>query len=318
MKKMLIAAALTLVSAAAFARTDALSLIPSDAVTVGVVRLNQVRTSPLASALFEHTDHVSSNGDAERFLTEAGLDPMKDVDVVVVATSPRTSLGREADVVVLVDGRFNVDRITSALAKRGATKRSSANGAYFMLPESESHGAVAFPDSHQAIIGSEGAVMEALATRAKGGSGFAANGLLGANLARVDTNATAWALVDLTRASRLAGAPHIPQGGDATKQALSLALKNISTVGLWATDTGDALKLGAFGLSNDEDTLQLVEDTVRGALSAMRLAVKETQPDLVSALRRFDVSRSSNSVTITGTVPADTLRKAMAKKHAQR
>ena len=316
MKKMLLAAALTLASTAAFARTDALSLIPSDAVTVGVVRLNQVRTSSLAQTLFEHTDHVSTDGEADRFFSEAGLDPMKDIDVVVVATSPRTSLGHDADIVVLADGRFNVDRLTSALVKRGAARRTVTGGAYFMLPDSDTKGAFAFPDSHQAILGSESAVAEALATRAKGGSGFAANGLLGANLSRIDTNATAWAIVDLTRAQRLNGAPHIPHGNDTAKQALSLAMKNISTVGMWATDTGDALKLGAVGLSTDEDTLQLVEDAVRGALSAARLAVKDTQPDLVSALRRFDVERSSDSVRITGTVSADTLRKVMTKKSA--
>lgn len=316
MKKVLVAAALALFTTAAMASTDAMSLIPGDAVTVGVVHIDQIRTGAIANALFENTDHVTSNGDADRFLTEAGLDPAKDIDLVVVATSPRTTLGHDADVVVVADGRFNVDRLTTALVSRGAVRKSSANGVYFMLPDSSSHGAVAFPDSHQAIIGSEAAVTGALATRAKGGSGFAATGLLGSNLSRLDPNATAWALVDVTRASRLAGAPHLPQGGDASRQALAAAVHNISTAGFWATDTGDSLKLGAFGIAGDADTLQLVEDTVRGALSAMRLAVKDTHPDLVSVLRRFDVQRSGDSVRISGTIPADSLRKVMAKHHA--
>src|SRR5512140_2499220 len=112
----LAALALTLALApAAFAKSDALSLIPNDAVTVGVVRLADMRTSPLSSMLFQQTDKVTTNGDAERFLTEAGLQPSKDVDVVVVATSPRTNLGAEANVLVAAEGRFNVDRITNAL-----------------------------------------------------------------------------------------------------------------------------------------------------------------------------------------------------------
>ncbi len=318
MKKVLIAAALTLAATAAMAKTDAMSLIPSDAVTVGVVRINQIRTSAIANALFENTDHVSSNGDADKFLTEAGLDPAKDIDIVVVATSPRTNLGHDADVVVLADGRFNVDRLTKTLVSRGATRKSSANGVYFMLPDSNSHGAVAFPDSHQAIIGNEAAVTDALATRAKGGSTFATASLLGGNLSRLDPNATAWALVDVTRASRLGGAPHVPEGGDASRQALAAAVRNISTVGIWATDTGDALKLGAFGMASDAETLQLVEDTLRGALSAMRLAVKDSQPDLVSVLRRFDVERNNDSVRISGTIPAESLRKVMTKHRAEK
>lgn len=316
MKKALVAAALTLAATALMAKTDALSLIPSDAVSVGVIRINQIRTSSIAASLFENTDHISANGDADRFLTDAGLDPARDIDLVVVATSARTNLGHETDVVVVADGRFNVDRLTKALVTRGATRKTGPNGTYFLLPDSDSKGVVAFPDSHQAIMGNESAVIETLATRAHGGSSFATTGLLGANLNRVDSNATAWALIDVTRASRLTGGAHLPQGGDATHQALAAAVHNISTVGLWATDTGDALKLGAFGLANDADTLQLIEDTLRGALSAMRLAVKDSQPDLVGILRRFEVERANDSVRITGTIPSESLRKVMVKHNA--
>jgi hypothetical protein len=313
MKKLLVAAALTLAATAAMARNDAMSLIPNDAVTVGVVRINQIRSSPLATSLFENTDHLSSNGEAEKFLTDAGLDPMKDVDVLVVATSPKTNLAHEADVIVLADGRFNVERLTKALVARGAVQKSG----YLTLPDAENKGAVAFPDSHLAIMGTESAVVEALATRANGGSSFNVS-LLGGNLSRLDSNATAWALIDVNRASRLSGAPHLPSGGDASKQALAAAVRNISTVGIWATDTGDSLKLGAFGLASDTDTLELLEDTLRGALAAMRLAVKDTRPDLVSVLRRFDVERTGDAVKISGTIPADSLRKVMTKHSAQK
>lgn len=314
MKKFLVAAAVILLASAAFAKTDALALVPKDAVTVGVVHISQIRSSPLTSTLFQNTDKLSSNGEANRFLTEAGLDPAKDIDMLVVATSPRTALGHEADVVVLAEGRFNVARLTKALETRGAT----AKNGYFLLPDSEKHGSVAFPDSHLAIIGNEEAVTEALATRAAGGSGFAAASFLGGYLTRIDPNATAWALVDVTRAARLTGAPHVPQHHDAPHEALASAIRNVTMVGLWATDTGDALNLGAFGMANDAETLQLVEDTVRGALSAMRLAVKDSQPDMVSVLRRFDVERTSDSVRITGTIPGDSLRKLMAKQKAEK
>lgn len=316
MKRVAIAAALILAASTAMAisKIDALSLVPNDAVTIGVVHINQIRTSPLSAMLFEHTDNISSNGEADKFLTEAGLDPAKDVDVVVVATSPRTNLGREADVVVLADGRFNIERLSSALVSRGAVKK---NG-YLILPDSDSKGAVAFPDSHLAIMGTETAVTEALATRASGGNTFATASFLGGYLSRVDANATAWALVDVARASRLTGAPHVPHGRDASGAALAAAVRNISTVGLWATDTGNALKLGAFGMANDAETLELLEDTLRGVLSAMRLAVKDTQPDLVSVLRRFDVERTKDSVTINGTIPEESLRKVMTRHRAEK
>lgn len=316
MKKYLLAlSAAALVAVPVFAKTDAQSLIPRDAVTVGVVHLDEMRTSPLSGALFQQTDKIASDGDAAAFLLDAGLKPSQDVDVIVVATSPKTTLGKEADVMIAADGRFNIERLSAALVARGAVKK---NG-YYLLPEKKEssdskHGAVAFPDAHLAIIGTEDAVTEALAARAAGGTNFAVAGTLGHDMSRIDPKATAWALVDVIRAQRLVGSPHVSTGSQAGS-AVNTALKNVSTVAIWATDTGDTVKLSALGLSNDTETLQLLEDTLRGALSAMRLAIQDKQPDLVSVLRRFTVSRSSDSVTISGSVPAETFKKYAAEHH---
>ena len=312
------AVALTLIAIPAFARGgDALSLIPNDAVTVGVVRLADMRTSPLSSMLFEQTDKFSANGEAGEFLIDAGLAPAKDVDVVVVSTTPRTPLGSEgADLLVAADGRFNVDRLTKALIARGAVQK---NG-YLLLPTDEDraqqNGAIAFPDSHLALMGTERAVTTALANRASGGTNFLEASGLGRDSARIDSHATAWAIVDVTRAKRFSRAPRVAPHGNQSAEVLANAMKTMSTVALWATDTGDSLKLGAFGLSQDAETLQLVEDTVRGALSAARLAVQDQSPDLVSVLRRFNVTHNDTSVSISGTGPADTVRTLM-RKHQQ-
>lgn len=313
MKKIALLFALTtLVASASFARPGALGVVPHDAVTVGVVRLADMRSSPLSSALFQQTDKITTDGDAEKFLADAGLAPTKDIDVVVFATSPRgTSLSHDAKVLIAAEGRFNVDRLTSALVSRGAKK----NGSYILLPmkgENEHQAAVAFASSGLALIGSEDAVTEALAAYATGGTSFATSSGLGRDLSRIDPHATAWVIVDVPRASRIANGPHISSSNQSA-QAVNSALKNVSTIAMWATDAGDQLKLGAIGLSGDAETLGLLEDTVRGALSALRLAVQDKQPDLVTILRRFTVSRSNDSVSISGSVPADTFRE-YAKK----
>ena len=314
MKKLFLAAALVALAVpAAMAKSDALSLVPNDAVSVGVVRLSELRTSPLGATLFKETDKISTDGDAEKFLIDAGLKPTQDIDVVVVATTPRTNLGSEAEVLVALDGRFNVARLTAALTKRGAVKKSD----YYILPEEHvqrdhQKGAVAFPDAHLVLIGSETAVARALTARAAGGTTWLGASALGRDVARIDPHATAWAVVDVQRAQRIVGAPrmstHSPQA-----QAINSALRSVSTVALWATDNADSLKLGAFGLSSDAETLGLLEDTLRGALSAMRLAVQEKEPKLVGVLRKFTVARTNDSVTITGSVPAETFKNWSAK-----
>ncbi len=304
---------------AAFAKNDAMSLIPNDSVSVGVVRLNDMRSSPLSAALFAQTAKISNDGDAQKFLAESGLQPTKDVDVVVFATSPRTNLGSEADFLIAADGRFNIERLTAALVTRGAVKKTSPHGVYYSLPDkgTDSHhqGVVAFPDAHLALIGSEPAVVEALASHAAGGTSFATASGLGRDMARVDPGATAFVLVDVPRAQRITGAPKL-NGNSSSSQALGTALKNVSTVAIWATDTGDSLKLNAIGLSSDAETLGLVEDTLRGALSAMRLAVQDKSPEMVSVLRKFSVSRTDNSVSISGSISGETFRTWVAKSQS--
>jgi hypothetical protein len=311
-----VALALVVLAVPAFAKDGALSLVPANAATVGVVKLSDMRTSPLSSMLFQHTDKMSADGEAQKFLADAGLSLSKDVDLLVVATIPRTSLGSDADVLVVVEGRFQADKLTKALLSRGAVKK----GAYLLLPEEKGgdhdHGAVAFPSGSLAIAGTESAVAAALTARTTGGTGFPANSGIGREMHRIAPNATAWALVDVTRAARLAKGGTIATGKGPQGDALAAALKSVSTMAVWATDTGDSLKLGAFGVSTDQETLGLLEDTVRGALSAMRLAVKDKSPDLVTLLRRFEVDKTSDSVTVTGSIPASTIRELAAKKVA--
>lgn len=309
---LLAVAAIALPAAAA---DEALSLVPANAVTVGMVRLADMRTSPLSSLLFEHTDKMSADGEAQKFLTEAGLSLTRDIDVLVVATTPRTSLGPEADILVLAEGRFDVARLTSAFASRGAIRKDG----YFLLPEEdddEQKGAIAVVSPSLVIGGMETAVAEALEARKKGGTGFLSRGSLALDLPRVDTKATAWAAIDVVRAQRLNKGGRIHTGSGNSGETLQAALKSLSTVAVWATDKGDALALGATGVSTDAETLELLEDAIRGGLSAMRLAAKDKSPDMVSVLRRFEVSRGNGAVTVEGSIPASQLKEMMAKKHA--
>ena len=311
-------ALVALLALPALAADDALDLVPANAVTVGMVKLSDMRTSPLSSMLFQHTDKMSTDGEAEKFLLEAGLSPTKDIDVLVVSTTPRSALGSEADVLVIAEGRFQPEKLTNALVSRGAVKK---NGYVLFTPKEkdqsgDENGAVAFLSPSMAIAGNERSVVAALAARANGGTGFRSRGALGLDLGRVDASATAWALVDVTRAARLTKGGTIHTGNGNSGDALQMAIKTLSTIAVWAKDSGDSLQLGAVGLSGDAETLQLLEDTVKGALSALRLAVKEKSPEMVSVLRRFDVSRKSDSIQVEGSIPAATLRELMAKKVA--
>ena len=54
---------------------------------------------------------------------------------------------------------------------------------------------------------------------------------VGRDMARIDSHATAFVLVDVPRAQRITGAPKL--GGGTQSQAIGAALKNVSTVAIW-------------------------------------------------------------------------------------
>jgi hypothetical protein len=310
--RLLIAAALALPAAA---KDDALDLVPAHAATVGMVSLAEMRSSPLSSFLFAHVDRMSTDGEAEKFLLDAGLQPHRDVDTVVLATAPRTNLGFEADVLVIAEGRFQPERLTAALIARGAVKKD----AYIVFPQSApgdgDRGAVAFLSRSLAIAGNERAVTNALAARAGGGTGFVNRGTLAPHLRSVG-DATAWAVIDVARAARLAKAGTIDTGSGQAGVTLQAALKSVSTVAVWAKDSGDQLEVGATALSSDAETLALLDDAIRGALAALRIVAQEKAPEMVSVLRRFDIGRTSAAISVEGSIPAETLRELLAKRLA--
>lgn len=322
------ALALTLVASAALAggpSDDALSLVPADAASVGLIRVADLRGNPMFAKVFAETDRITVDGDAARFLAETRLDPKADIDLVVVAGSPKSATGGDGNGLVLMEGRFEAERLATALQARGARPATSPAGTYYLLPKNtkdgvasvETEGAVAFPSRHLAVAGSEAAVRRALADRAAGGTGFASGSGLGRHLARVDSGASAFVLVDAQRFPQVKDAAskvNVKAEGEAGSVAAVVgAMKDVSLFALSATAKGDALSLSATGVVSDAETRDLMEDAIRGVLAALRLAAQDKNPDAVAVLRRFKVGQDRDAVTVSGTIPGAAIR-ALAER----
>ena len=325
----LIAAAAPL-SAASRSADALLSLVPADAASVAVVRLNDLRESPLSARLFEGADHMTVDGDGGRFLEEAQLNPKKDVDTVVVAGRP-SSGGKGGPTLALFEGRFDADKLARAAEGRGAVRKSGPAGDYYVLPEGHGHhrhgdeqpGAVAFAGPNLVIAGTETAVVQALADRQAGGSGFTTGAGLGRELKRVDRGASAWALVDVARYPSLANrSAHIHVSADSVNgepaAAIMGVMKSVSLVAFQATAKGDALELSATGVSADAETRQLLEDSLRGLMAMWRLAVQDKAPEMVTMIRRFSVSSDAEGVSVRGTLPAAFIRSIAERAERKR
>jgi hypothetical protein len=318
----LAAAALLTAPPAVGATRGALSLVPADATTVGFVRVADMRSNPFQLKVLDETDRFTADGDAGRFIREAGIDPRQDLDAVVATMTALE--GGKGRVLVLFEGRFDRGKLSSALAHRGAVAASTPGGDYYRLKESENHsdsghehepGAVAFIDSHLVIAGNEPAVVAALADRKAGGTGFASGRGLGRELHRIDPAATAWILADVEKCRKLGAERHADQGPAA---GVMSALKNVSLVAVQASVDNDALALQATGLCADAETRSLIEDALRGLTAAWRMAAQEKSPELVSAIRKFEIRSNDEGVTISGKLPGELIRSltAEARRHS--
>jgi hypothetical protein len=313
---------------AAAATDSALALVPADAASVGVIHVADLRTSPLAARVFSDTDRLTVDGDAAHFLAEARLNPKEDVDTVVAAGSPRGAGGSAGWGLVLFEGRFDAGALGAAIASRGAERKSTPAGDYFLLPDKGQNaarhepGAIAFASNRLVIAGNEASVVAALAQRSAGGTAFRSGAGLGRHLGRIDSGASAWALVDVTRLPAKDAAArhaHVQAEGNGMDAAATLvsSMKNVSLLALQATAKGDALKLNATGVASDDETAGLMEDALRGVLAAWRLAAQEKSPDTVAVLRKFAVTRDRSTVSVSGTLPGATVRALAEKKHAK-
>jgi hypothetical protein len=298
---------------------DSLALVPASAGTVGVIRWNELRSSPLGPKIFSSMDQISTDGDAARFLEETGLTPREDIDTVIVAMSPGGHPGPGDDNgLVIFEGRFDTNKIGDALKSRGAVPVTSPSGdAYYRLAGkvSDSEAAVALVNRGLIVAGSEPAVLAALARKETGGTGGLTSGEgLGKYLSRVDTSASAWALVDMARFTQGAMAEG---GGDGEpSRAVVGAMKSVTLLALQATVRGDAVDLEATGLTPDAEKRDLLEDSLRGVLAMWRMAVSEKSPELVSVIRKFQVEHDADSVSIRGSLPGSFLRSLAAQRQA--
>jgi len=310
--RLALAAALALVCADARAvrRTeDPLALVPADAATVGVVHWNEIKGTPLGARVFANMDHISGDDDAARFFRETGLTPSEDIDTITVAVT--RSHGTSGSGLVLFEGRFDLARIEKALTSRGAkTKQTAAGELYLLVDHSNGNeeGAVALVNKNLLVCGGQAEVEAALARRESGGDGGLGSGQgLGKQLSRIDRDASAWALVDVSRFPKH-DAPASSGDGEAPARAVMGAMKSVTLIAVQAKVKDDGIDFQATGLANSADDRQNLEDALKGVLAMWRMAVQDKSPELVSVIRKFQVDSDADAATIRGNLPAAFLR----------
>lgn len=286
-----------------------LTIVPVDAASVGMVRVDALRAGTLTSRLFAETDKLSMDGEAYELLKETGLKLTEDIDAVVFAMSPSAAGTQKPEMLVAASGRFDVARLGGAVARRGGIRKQVGNITYYLMPESSGDSpAVCFYDKNLVLAGSESSVVEAIQTVKSGGSKFLAASGIGLELGRIDRDADCWMLMDVQRSIRLQNRPDAPKNSHLPSDTVNAAMKRVSTLAVWASDSDEALTFGATAVSSDQETRELLADMLRGLTASWRMAAQEKHPELVSVIRGFDINTGSDSVWIKGSVPAAFLK----------
>lgn len=316
MKRSVVAVLALMLALPAVAGTnEMLAIVPSDAVSVGVVRIDQLKAGQFGSLLFEHNSDITTDGEAMMFLQEAGLDPMSDVSALLFAMLPSEESPEDGELLFLVEGNFDPARLAAAITKRGAVPASSAGGvAYYRLqsPEGEEDHhertpVVSFASRTLTIAGTEAAVVRALEQRASGGSNFLTASNIGRDLAKIDRNASSWAMMDVQRSARM-GRSMMEKLSDEHAQSFGKALRYVSTMGVWASERNGNIEFGGVALTSDGETRVLIEDVVRGITAAWRMAAREDDPEWLPVIRSFEIGRDDSGVSIKGAIPIALLK----------
>lgn len=308
---------LTLVAAPALAApptvNDLLRYVPADAQVVMALDTAALRAHPLIQAwILEHqAGWTGIDSDLQRFLSDAGLDPLRDVDLMVVAASTRKPDGHA---LALFAGRYDPTSLGAAVAARGG-RTEWVNGVplYLAREGKADDAALALPSAELVIAGDEAAVRAALATRVAGRT------LVGTAVAagQIDLRAPFW-LVALVPDEVRQGAGTVATGvqgehADMVRSVLA-AGGTVQRVAMQARLDRE-LTLTGVATTDTSENAELVRDAVKGVLAAARLNLGDGEPELVEVLRDTRVQAKGTEVSAQMVIPLPLIEKLAKKAH---
>jgi len=317
--KRTLALSLTLALMAPFAAaapptiSQLLRSVPVSARAVVAVDTAALRQVPRVQEwLIRHQAWTGAGDDMRRFLADSGLDPVRDVDAMVVAVldeNPGTGG------VAWFAGRYDPSSLGPALVKRGAGALTIGAVPAYRLP-SAGHGdgrsvVLAQPSPDLVVVGDEAAVRAALEPP------HAVPPLVEKEVAggHIDLRAPFWAVATIpaslrSRAGEAAGSA-AAHGGESVRSVV-FASGAVERVAMEAF-LDDSLRVSGVAVADTPENAELLRDAVKGAIAAARLQAQGQAPELVNVLRDVQVRLSGSEVSAAGSVPIALLEKLIAE-----
>jgi hypothetical protein len=310
---LVLALAAPLATAAPPAVGELLRSVPVTAQVVVAVDSAALRAHPKVQEwLLRQHAWTGADEDLRQFLSDAGLDPFRDVDAMVVAAQGE---GAEAGAVALFSGRYDPSSLGAALIKRGAQPFTLAGVSAYRLPSSERHGGEAAvlaqisPDL--VVVGEESAVGAAAA------SPHSVPPLVEKEISagHIDIRAPFWMVATVPagvrqKAREAAGHAH-GEGSEAVRSVV-VASGAVQRVAVQAS-LDDSLRLSGVAIADTAENAELIRDAVKGAIAAARLHAQSQSPEFVNVLRDVEVRVAGTGVSVFGAVPLALLEKLVTE-----
>jgi hypothetical protein len=321
MKRLFLAAVvLALVAPCAIAAPpsvgELLRSVPAGAQVVVAIDSAALRTHPkVQDWLLRQHAWTGADQDLRGFLDDAGLDPLRDVDAMVVAV---VGEGTTTKAVALFSGRYDAASLGAALVKRGAQPFDLGSSKAYRLPSSghdpcRTAAVLVQPSPELVIVGEESAVRAAL-TPPNAVVPLAEREIAAGH---IDLRAPFW-MVAMVPAEAHQGASdaasHAHGEGTESVRSVVFASGAVQRVVMQAF-LDDSLRFSGVAVADTAENAELLRDAVKGAIAAARLHAQANSPELVNVLRDIEVTVSGSDLSASGAVPLALLEKLAAEHH---
>ncbi|MGI8991793.1 MAG: hypothetical protein ACR2I2_19710 [Bryobacteraceae bacterium] len=286
-----VAVVLALASLAVTCRSDSgridpvlAQLVPADAVSLFGARMDQIKSTPLYRKLIAQKKLPQ----LDRFASETGFDPRRDVRDLLVASNGK-------DTVALARGTFHLGNVQGVHKSdyKGYAVYSHDDNGYALL------------DAGTAVAGTLPGLHAAL-DQYKSGNRTARDNNSSALLARAQSipgQYQVWA-VSVGGADFIAR--NMPQSGNgANFSKIFRSLENT----MFEADLRNGLDAMAQGNCRTEKDAKDLGDAARGLVGFGRLSVPENQPELLKLWDGIHVDQQQKNIAITAKIAQDLLDK---------
>lgn len=282
---------------------DMLTLIPKAAIGIFVIDVNRVMTTEAASKAIKEDANYQKY---QEFISETGIDPMKDVYFLVAAmTGEMSATGGKG--VAVINLKYDKDRLLAKInEKQENLKESEHEGVTVFTVEEAEDGkpaSGAFLDESNIVIGDDQGVKAVIDIWKKKADNVLKNEALSALIKTTNKEALLWSAIAF------------PEGAMkqlSAQNPMLQSLENLTAITMFFDYKNKNILAEIKAMGGDEANNKQIADLLSG-LKAMGAMASTKDPNVGELMNRIEISAGADYVKISASLPEDLLE-GLSKK----